>query len=69
MQPPGILVFRTDFFCEIIHGYVFGVKESNGDSWNFLSLLRDLETQGHCPLYVTVEPLHDLHFQGHGVAP
>ena len=27
-----ILVFPTDFLCEIIHGYVFGVKESNGDS-------------------------------------
>ena len=30
---PWILVF-----CEIIYGYGFGVKESNGDSWNFLPL-------------------------------
>ena len=32
VQPLWILVFPTEFFCEIIHGYVFGVKESNGDS-------------------------------------
>jgi hypothetical protein len=29
---PWILVFSAEFFGEIIHGYVFGVKESNGDS-------------------------------------
>ena len=29
---PWVLDFPTDFLCEIIHGYVFGVKESNGDS-------------------------------------
>ena len=48
MQPPGFLSSRlTDFCCEIINGYVFGVKESNGDSYNFLSLSHALEPQGH----------------------
>ena len=58
-------------FSEIIHGYVFGVKESNGTyiivkisisiawPWNSRSL----------PLFMAVEPLRDLHLQGHGVAP
>ena len=45
--PPWILVFPTEFLREIFHGYSFGVKESKGDSYNFLSLSRDLETQGH----------------------
>ena len=31
-QPPWILVFPTEFFGEIFHGYSFGVKESNVDS-------------------------------------
>ena len=44
---PWILVFPTEFLSEIFHGYSFGVKESKGDSKNFLSLSRDLETQGH----------------------
>ena len=35
------------FLCEIVHGYVFGVKDTNGDSHNFLSLSRDLESRGH----------------------
>ena len=29
---PWILIFPADFFREIIYEYVFGVKESNGDS-------------------------------------
>ena len=28
-QPPWIFDFPTAFLCEIIHGYVLGVKESN----------------------------------------
>jgi hypothetical protein len=32
LQPPWILVFLTEFLCEIFLGYSFGVKESNGDS-------------------------------------
>ena len=47
MQPPGFLTSLTKFSCEIVHGYVFGVKDSNGYSQNFLSRLPDLETQGH----------------------
>ena len=46
---PWIFDFPTEFFCEIIHGYVFGVKKSNMDGKNFLSLSRDLENWGHCP--------------------
>ena len=30
---PQIFDFLTDCFSEIIHGYVFWVKESNGDSF------------------------------------
>ena len=45
---PWIFDFSSKLFCEIVYGYVFGVKESNGDSWKFLSLSRDLETWGHC---------------------
>ena len=59
-------------FCEIIHGYVFGIKESNGDSWNFLyRMTLKLKVIAECwlPLFMAVEPLHDLHYQGHGVAP
>ena len=55
--------------CEIVHGYAFGVKESNGDSKNFLSLSRDLETQGHSIVHGKVSIGHDLHLKGHGVAP
>ena len=32
LQPPWILILPTKFFCEIIRGWFFGVKESNGDS-------------------------------------
>ena len=32
LQPPWILVFPTEFFCDIFHGYSFEVKESKGDS-------------------------------------
>ena len=67
---PWICDFQTKFLCEIVHGYVFGFKESNGDSYNFLSLSRDLKTQSHCLFtrrFVLVVP--DLHLQGHGVAP
>ena len=41
---PWICDFRSEVFSEIVHEYVFGVKKSNGDSENFLSLSRDLET-------------------------
>ena len=42
--PLGFWTSRPNFFFEIIPGYVFGVKESNGDSYNCLSLSRDLKT-------------------------
>ena len=35
LQPPWIVVFQSEFSCEIILRYVFGVKESNGDSSQF----------------------------------
>ena len=38
-MPLRILVFRTEFVCEIIYGYVSGARESNGDI-NFFHLYR-----------------------------
>ena len=32
LQPPWILIFQTQFLCEIILEYVSRLKESNGDS-------------------------------------
>ena len=46
MQPPWIFAFPSEFFENIPHGYVFGVKESNGDNEKILSFLHDLENQG-----------------------
>ena len=43
MQPPWIFAFPSEFFENISHGYVFWVKESNGDNEKILSLLHDLE--------------------------
>ena len=51
--PPWILVFPWEFFENITHGYVFGVKESNGDNEKILSLLHDLENQGQTLFWMT----------------
>ena len=48
-----ILVFPCEFFENITYGYVFGVKESNGDNEKILSLLLDLEIQGQTPFWMT----------------
>ena len=53
MQPPWIFAFPSEFFENISHGYVFGVKESNGDNEKILSLSHDLENQGQTPFCVT----------------
>ena len=53
VPPPWILVFPSEFFKNISHGYVFGVKESNGDNEKFLFLLHDLENQGQTPFCMT----------------
>ena len=53
MQPPWIFAFPSEFFENISHGYVFGVKESNRDNEKNLSLLHDLENQGQTPFCVT----------------
>ena len=52
---PGFLPSRpkTENFENNSHGYVFGVKESNGDDEKILLLLEDLENQGQTPLWVT----------------
>ena len=42
---PWIFAFPSEFLENISHGYVFGVKESNGDNEKNLSLLHDLENQ------------------------
>ena len=34
IPPPWIFAFPSEFFENISHGYVFGVKESNGDKQN-----------------------------------
>ena len=52
-HPPWILVFPSEFFGNIFHGYVFGVKESNGDNEKIPSLLYDLENQGQTPFGMT----------------
>ena len=49
LQPPWSFDFSMEFACEIIHGYVFGVKEFNVDNHNFLSISSYPETQGHFP--------------------
>ena len=53
IQPPWIFAFPSEFFLNISHGYVFGVKESNGDNEKILSLLHDLENQGQTPFCMT----------------
>ena len=37
----------------VSHGYVFGVKESNGDNENILTLLHDIKNQGQTPFCMT----------------
>ena len=53
IPPPWIFAFPSEFFENISHGYVFGVKESNGNNENILSLLYDLENQGQTPFCMT----------------
>ena len=50
---PWIFAFPSEFFENISRGYVFGVKESNGDNEKILSLLHDLENQGQTPFCMT----------------
>ena len=52
-HPPWIFAFPSEFFENISHGFVFGVKESNGDNEKILSLLHDLENQGQTPFCMT----------------
>ena len=52
-NPPWIFAFPSEFCENISHGYVFGVKESNGDNEKILSLLHDLENQGQTPFWMT----------------
>ena len=52
-NPPWIFAFPSKFFENISHGYVFGVKKSNGDNEKILSLLHDLENQGQTPFCMT----------------
>ena len=49
----GKNAFPSEFFENISHGYVFGVKESNGDNEKILSSLHDLENQGQTPFCMT----------------
>ena len=51
--PPWIFAFPSEFFENISHGYVFGVKESNRDNEKILSLLHDLENLGQTPFCMT----------------
>ena len=46
---PSIFASPSEFFENISHGYVFGVKKSNGDNEIFLSVLYDFENQGQTP--------------------
>ena len=48
-NPPGFLPSRSNLFENILHGYVFEVKNSNGDNGKFLSSLRDLENRSQTP--------------------
>ena len=48
-----IFAFPSEFFENIPYGYVFGVKESNGDNNKILSLLHDLENQFQTPFCMT----------------
>ena len=53
VSPPWIFAFPSEFWGNISHWYVFGVKESNGDNEKILSLLHDLENQGKTPFCMT----------------
>ena len=53
VPPPWIFAFPSEFFENISHGYVFGVKESNRDNEKILSLLHDLENLGQTPFCMT----------------
>ena len=48
-----IFAFPSEFFVNISHGYVSGVKESSGDNEKILSSLLDLENQGQTPFCMT----------------
>ena len=50
---PLDFAFASEFFETISLGYVFGVKESNGDNEKILSSMHDLENQGQTPFYMT----------------
>ena len=50
---PWIFAFPSEFFEYISHRYVFGVKESNRDNENILSLLYDLQNLGQTPFCMT----------------
>ena len=50
---PWNFAFPTEVFENISHGYVFGVKGSNGDKEKILSLLHNLENQGQTPFCTT----------------
>ena len=43
----------VSLFENISRGYVFGVKESNGDDEKILSLLHDFENRGQTPFCKT----------------
>ena len=53
IPPPWIFAFPSEFFENISYGYVFWVKESNGDNEIILSSLHDLENQGQTPFCMT----------------
>ena len=59
-------LFNSEFLMKLSMGMFF--EEFNGDSYNDLSLSRDLETQGHLIVHGKDTIAHDLHLQGHGVA-
>ena len=49
IPPPWIFAFPSEFFKNISHEYVFGVKKFNSDNEKMLFLLQDLENQGQTP--------------------
>ena len=53
VPPLWIFAFPSEFCLNISDGYVFGVKESNGDNEKILSILRDFENQGQIPFCMT----------------
>ena len=68
MHPPGFWSFRPNFFVKFFMSIVPGSRNSMVIV-NIFYLYHVTLKLKVINLVHAVKPLHDLHFQGHGVAP